>query len=763
LTRSLISSTVEAADREEGYESEECEMSDQQEAYLGQQVGEYRLMYKLGGGSFGTVYLAEHVYEHTRAAVKVLAVPVTKSEDFKDFINEARMIKLHHPHIVPLLNFGTSGDDLPFLVMEYASGGTLRDRHPKGERVPLSTIVSYVDQLASALQYAHDHRVIHRDVKPENILVRADGTLLVSDFGVAKFLEQSVLISQQTQVGTPMYVAPEQHMGYPCFASDQYALAVVVYEWICGVRPFQGTALGLALQHMNTPPPRLRGYLPGLSEEVERVVLKALAKVPEDRFESIQKFADALHQAVQSLPSMVVLGQLIETRKTVPFIPSGQVSQLASGLLHNRAAPSAPNPRSGRRFSWLVRGGLVLLIVLIIPLITTGSIASVQRGSSSTPVTPKHPNQMVQQKWTFSTGGELYAVSSPMAVDGMLYVSSGDDKVNKVYAVDADTGQQKWAFPTTGSLTVINGVLYIVSDDHKVYAVDAHTGQQKWAVLTDNSLSYSSPIIVNGVLYVASGSNVYAIEADTGQEKWVYPAHSVSQTAINDVLYVASYDRVHAIDSNTGQEKWVYPAVEVLPSQPTTVESMVVNGVLYVASENNMRRGGKVYAIDASTGQEKWTFTAKDSIASSPIVINGVLYVASSSKVYAIDVSTGQQRWAFLTGGPVFSAPTVVNGVLYVGSTDENMHAIDASTGQEKWAFSTGAFVNSSPTVANGIVYFGANNGKVYAVDASTGQQKWTFPTANWVDLSPTVVNGMLYVGSHDGKIYALTLPVSSS
>ena len=95
-----------------------------------------------------------------------------------------RTILLRHPHIVPLLDFGISRDDLPYLVMEYAPEGTLRDRHPKGTRVPLPTVVSYVDQLASALQYAHDQRVIHRDIKPENILVRADGTLLVSDLGL---------------------------------------------------------------------------------------------------------------------------------------------------------------------------------------------------------------------------------------------------------------------------------------------------------------------------------------------------------------------------------------------------------------------------------------------------------------------------------------------------------------------------------------------------------------------------------------------------
>lgn len=299
-------------------------MSDQQEDRPSQQVGEYRLVRKLGGGSFGTVYLAEHVHHHTEAAVKILDIRLSKSADFKDFINEVRTILLRHPHIVPLLDFGISRHDLPFLVMEYAPEGTLRDRHPKGERIPLPTIVSYTNQLASALQYAHDQRVIHRDIKPENILVRADGTLMVSDFGIAKLLEQNVLLSIQTHAGTPVYMAPEQHLGYPSFASDQYALAVVIYEWICGVRPFRGTTVGLAVQHMNTPPTPLREHLPTLPEAVERVILKALAKAPEDRFESIQEFADALREAVPPPSSTAVLNPPVEVRNTAPLPSLGQ-------------------------------------------------------------------------------------------------------------------------------------------------------------------------------------------------------------------------------------------------------------------------------------------------------------------------------------------------------------------------------------------------------------------------------------------------------
>jgi len=229
--------------------------------------------------------------------------------------------------------------------MEYAPQGTLRDRHPKGERIPLPTIVSYVDQLASALKFAHDHRIIHRDIKPKNILVHADGTLLVSDFGIAKLLEQSVFLSVQTQVGSPPYMAPEQHKGYPCFASDQYALAVIVYEWICGTRPFQGSREWLAVQHVNTPPPKLRDQLPGLPEAVEHVVLKALAKAPEDRFESIQAFADALREAVEPPPNTIVLSTPIEASKTAPLSSPQQASQVEVASLEP-AVQAADSPVS---------------------------------------------------------------------------------------------------------------------------------------------------------------------------------------------------------------------------------------------------------------------------------------------------------------------------------------------------------------------------------------------------------------------------------
>src|SRR5216683_1181924 len=268
---------------------------------IGQTVGDYRLVQWLGGGGFGNVYLAEHTHDGGQVAVKVLEIRLTKSEDFRAFLNEARMMRLRHPHIVPLLDFGLSREEMPFLVMEYAPKGTLRDRHPKGSRVPLLTVVEYAIQVASALSYAHDRRMIHRDVKPENMLVRADGVILLSDFGIATTAHSTHSLSAHQGIGgTIPYMAPEQLEGHPRPESDQYALAVVIYEWLAGRCPFRGTAVEVAMQHAMKSPPSLVRQVQGLPQEVEEVLFNALAKKPKERFASLEAFLTALQDASDS-------------------------------------------------------------------------------------------------------------------------------------------------------------------------------------------------------------------------------------------------------------------------------------------------------------------------------------------------------------------------------------------------------------------------------------------------------------------------------
>ena len=266
----------------------------------GQQLGNYHLLRLLGRGGFAEVYLGQHIYLHSLAALKILQIDLN-DQDVERFVKEARTLaSLTHPHIIRVLDFAVE-HGTPFLVMEYAVNGSLRQRHAQGSRLPSETIISYVRQVASALQYAHDQHLIHRDVKPDNMLLGSGNEVLLSDFGLALLTIQSGSLSTQlmepAMAGTTPYLAPEQLQGKPQPASDQYSLGIVVYEWLCGKRPFNGSPLEIAVQHISSLPAPLHEQLPGISPSIEETVMRSLAKDPQERFASVQDFATALERA----------------------------------------------------------------------------------------------------------------------------------------------------------------------------------------------------------------------------------------------------------------------------------------------------------------------------------------------------------------------------------------------------------------------------------------------------------------------------------
>jgi len=306
---------------------------------IGQQLGNYRLVNLLGRGGFAEVYLGQHVRLSMQAAIKVLHAHLS-DEEINGFQREAETIaNLIHPHIVRILDFDVS-NGIPFLVMDYCAHGTLRKRHTKGERVPLSAVVSYIKQVAKALQYAHDQKLIHRDIKPENILIGRHDDILLSDFGIASTAHSTSSMSMQVPVGTIPYMAPEQIQAHARPASDQYALSIVVYEWLCGERPFEGSYTEIFAKHLMTPPPPLRQKEPTLSPDVEQVVLTALAKDPHQRFATVQAFATALEQACHAKSSVAVPTQ----PNTAPYQPRPQSAPtvLATPAMPASTAPATP-------------------------------------------------------------------------------------------------------------------------------------------------------------------------------------------------------------------------------------------------------------------------------------------------------------------------------------------------------------------------------------------------------------------------------------
>jgi serine/threonine protein kinase len=415
--------------------------------HVGQQLGNYQLICLLGQGGFADVYLGEHIYLNTLTAIKLLQTHLV-NDDFEAFLNEARTIaSLTHPHIVRVLDFGIERDT-PFLVMEYAPNGTLRQHHPKGVPLPLDTIVSYVGQVASALQYAHDRKLIHRDVKPENMLLGPNGTILLSDFGLVLTAQSSRQQNTQDAIGTLAYMSPEQLEGKPRPASDQYSLGVIVYEWLTGDRPFQGNFTEVASQHMLVAPPSLREKLPTISPEIERVVLTALAKDPHQRFADVQTFALALEQACRPLLSPQTRVSLLNHSTQSPAVAGsqGQRSQFAfltsptnklAISIPDQGSPPKPGASSPDQFPVAMPNQSLLTPVLTpnqpienkldqssLPTLSPGNDALVTLNISSLPTSvtplPEQPSVEVPNRATHpsATVNSFGQYPSPSSVAG---------------------------------------------------------------------------------------------------------------------------------------------------------------------------------------------------------------------------------------------------------------------------------------------------------------------------------------------------------
>jgi predicted ATPase/serine/threonine protein kinase/DNA-binding CsgD family transcriptional regulator len=305
----------------------------------GEHFGNYRLVRLLGQGGFAEVYLGQHLRLNQQAAIKVLHAHLTATE-VEHFQQEAQIIStLIHPSIIRVFDYDVQ-DGVPFLVMDYAPNGSLRTRHPRGNVVPLPQIVSYVKQVADALQYAHEQKFIHRDVKPENMLLGRREEVLLSDFGIATIAHSSLSLSAKEAVGTLAYMAPEQIEGHPREASDQYALGCVVYEWLCGARPFEGSPTEVMVKQLSMPPSPLHEKVATVPLEVEQVVLRALAKDHVQRFASVLAFALALEEpsreeaSGQTLPLLTseYVPEAGRVATSLPHLPRGTVTLLFSDI-----------------------------------------------------------------------------------------------------------------------------------------------------------------------------------------------------------------------------------------------------------------------------------------------------------------------------------------------------------------------------------------------------------------------------------------------
>ncbi len=499
---------------------------------IGQQLGNYRLVHLLGRGSFADVYLGEHIHLNTQAAIKVLDMRLT-NDDMSDFLKEARIIAhLKHPSIIQVLEFGVE-KNIPFLVMDYAPNGSLRARFPKGSRLTPEDIQPYLMQIASALQHAHDEKLIHRDIKPENMLLGINDEVLLADFGIAVVAHSSRTQSMQGVAGTVTYMAPEQLRGMPVKASDQYALAAVIYEWLSGKSLYQGSFAEVASQHILASPPSLSEQVPTISPTVESTVLKALEKDPSHRFARVQEFAYAFAHGIYNGEPYPILSS--SNTEPLPSPQEANVLPLQETTITIYGGHAAPvntvvwrptNRHDAAHYQSLIASGGDDGTVQIWDAMT-GRKISTYRGHS---------------------GGISEVAWSP---DGKWIASASNDSTVQVWAADSmrkvsytrhsdKVTALAWSPTRLKSSTEQGYLIASASADSTVQIWDATTGHRKFI--------YRNHVYpVHAVAWSPDGQYIVSAGEDKAIQVWRMPKKDipaeklllVSQNSSNTILTVA--------------------------------------------------------------------------------------------------------------------------------------------------------------------------------------------------------------------------------
>jgi outer membrane protein assembly factor BamB len=736
------------------------------------QVGEFRLHARLGAGGMGRVFLG-HSPGGRAVAVKVVHPHLARDTAFVDrFRREVDAAQaVNGSYAAPVVAAGPD-DDPPWLATAYVSGPSLQEvvtaQSISGGPLPEGAVLKLAAGLAEALRAIHDCGLVHRDLKPGNVLLADDGPRVI-DFGIARALDGTVLTSAESVLGTPSFMSPEQAEGLPAGPpSDVFSLGGVLYFAATGENPFGTGHPAVMLYRIVHAEPDLDRLPPRLRD----LIAACMAKDPERR-PTPEELSAALMDVVPPGDSPAAfwpapVARLIRDHQAGLGNGSGPARGAAGP---GSPAPGSPTPGSPTPGSPTAAEPTVRLADLGRPQPT---------GPDSWPATGAGPGlgrrralaalagaaagglvvavweltrpggghvtagQLTSQHHTARPGGEVWRFKARSPVDylavagGVLYAGTGQ---NAVYALDAATGKQLWwrATSTTdnGQLVVADGAVVIADPTNGgVLALDAATGRQLWSVASGTTGS-------GGILGLAAdGGRVfcgYAAKSDTTGGVTAFGA------ATGTLLWTAKFEQ--DLDINGGLT--------------------AAAGTVYATTAN-----GELYAYRGTTGTRRWRLHGKGvkfGGNASPLISGNVVYVASSNNppiLYGIRLSTHREIWQQLLGaGDNASWLAVSAGVLFVGDTSNGqdagyLAARNAATGQQLWKNQVTQGVFPVAATAN-VVYSGSNGGVLDAWQASTGNHLWSYaagpgPVNNAIASNLVVSGGMVYFGSNDHYVYAV-------
>lgn len=317
--------------------------------FSSQIFGQYEILEVIGKGGMAKVYRARQLNIERYVAVKIMSSAFSDQKEFRDrFKQEADVFaKLEHPYILPIYDYGEQDEHL-FLVVRLMEGGTL-ENFVRGKELPLDDLDRLVNQIAQALDFAHENNIIHRDLKPNNVLLDKFGNASLMDFGIAKIVSGAQATNVSTMLGTPAYMSPEQwRMEGIDGRADIYSLGVMIYEMLTGRMPFSGkTPYHLMYAHLNEEPQLPSTLFPGLSDEIDAVVLRALAKDPDARYQTAGDLSEDLSSAIRTESqdargNLISLEDRLQDEGATIHIAGGTSSHILNSILF---ALDRPNKR----------------------------------------------------------------------------------------------------------------------------------------------------------------------------------------------------------------------------------------------------------------------------------------------------------------------------------------------------------------------------------------------------------------------------------
>ncbi|MFD3884963.1 outer membrane protein assembly factor BamB family protein [Streptomyces microflavus] len=771
-------------------------------------IGPFEVLGRLGAGGMGLVYLARSA-SGRRVAIKTVRTELAEDQLFRvRFTREVEAARAVSGFYTAAVVDADPRAAVPWLATAYVPAPSLEEIVNECGPMPTQAVRWLAAGIAEALQSIHGAGLVHRDMKPSNVLVVEDGPRVI-DFGIASGVSNTRLTMTNVAVGTPAYMSPEQARDSRSVtgASDIFSLGSTLVFAATGHAPFHGanpveTVFMLLREGPDTE---------GLPDDLRPLIESCMQMDP------TQRPSPADLQA-QLAPHLFASGS-DDSGTASAWLPSPATAMIerrrGGGRTAPPAAPSAPPPRPpqpprapdrapDRGPDWRSGGDLRSPSPLSSsppapdsgPVHLPGAKAPIGPGpragegrgaaaahpaaatgwvrppaglngsdpASTAPVpapgpapdaSPAAPDRW--RPWRFRMSNDVWG--TPVVSGDLLYVTSFE-----IHALDVGNGRRQFKTRDVAWAMAVEGGRIHASDGPSLYALDAASGTEQWRVRTD-AWVYALKADRGTVLTATRGGGVQGWEASNGDKLWeITGVQSDFETVeaapvIHDgTVYVWQDARLRALDARTGLERWSYPIGDAASCGGVPVRvTPAPDGYVYVAA------GTRVLAVENVSGRVRWhfespaVFLSPPAFAQGPAVTGGGVYLADYlGTVYALDATTGKDRWRIATEARASVEPVLVAvGNVHVGSGSA-LYTLDAVTGTPKWRFAAGGDVVGSPVVADGRVHFGSADHVLYTLDAAGGQLRWKLATGGEITGSPVAQARVVYACSKDRCVYAL-------